>query len=166
MKKVLVMLWVVVIALSVAAPGASAADLMAAKLNAVLSKGPDAKFWQVSADDVQAMIKAKKTDFVVVDVRPDPAEFAEGHIPGAIQITTQDMFTPASLKKLPKNKKVILVCVTGQIQNLPILGLRALGYDAYTMAFGYAAWTKGYRGGVKMQEAIQGAATNNYPAVK
>lgn len=163
MKKVLVMLWVVVLALSVAAPAASAAGDMAAKLNAVMAKGPEVRFWQVSAEEVQEMIKAKKTDFVVVDVRPNPAEFAEGHIPGAIQITTQDMFAPQSLKKLPKNKKVILVCVTGQIQNLPILGLRALGYDAYTMAFGYAAWTKGYRGGVKMQEAIQGA---NYPVVK
>jgi hypothetical protein len=44
--------------------------------------------------------------------------------------------------------------------------LRALGYDAYTMAFGYAAWIKGYRGGQKMQEAIQGAASKNYPIVK
>lgn len=163
MKKVLVMLWVAVLALSVAAPGASAADPMAAKLNAVLSQGPETKFWQVTAEEVQAMIKAKKTDFVVVDVRPNPAEFGEGHIPGSLQITVQDMFTPESLKKLPKNKKVILVCVTGQTQNLPVVGLRALGYDAYTMAFGYAAWIKGYRGGVKMQEAIQGA---NYPVVK
>lgn len=163
MKKVLVMLWVVVIALSVAAPGVYAADDMAAKLNAVLSKATDNKFWQVSADEVQTMIKAKKTDFVVVDVRPNPAEFAEGHIPGSIQITVQDIFKPENLKKLPKNKKVILACVTGQTQNLPVVGLRALGYDAYTMAFGYSAWTKGYRGGSIMLGAIQGA---NYPVVK
>jgi len=166
MKKLIVMLLFVVLAVSTIVPVASAADDMAAKLNAVLAKGAEAKFWQVSADDVQAMIKEKKTDFVVVDVRPNPAEFAEGHIPGAIQITTQDMFKPENLKKLPKNKKVILVCVTGQIQNLPVVGLRALGYDAYTMAFGYAAWTKGYRGGVKMQEAIQSAGTKNFPLQK
>jgi rhodanese-related sulfurtransferase len=163
MKKVLIMLWVVVIALSVAAPGASAADDMAAKLNAVMSKSTEIKFWQVSAEEVQAMIKAKKTDFLVVDVRPNPAEYSEGHIPGSIQITVQDIFKPENLKKLPKNKKVILACVTGQTQNLPVVGLRALGYDAYTMAFGYSAWTKGYRGGAIMQGAIQGA---NYPVVK
>ena len=163
MKKVLVMLWAVVIALSVAAPGASAADDMAAKLNAVMSKGTEIKFWQVSAEEVQGMIKAKKTDFVVVDVRPNPTEYAEGHIPGSIQITVQDIFKPENLKKLPKNKKVILACVTGQTQNLPVVGLRALGYDAYTMAFGYSAWNKGYRGGAIMQGAIQGA---NYAVVK
>ena len=154
------------LAVMLTVPSAFAADDLAAKLQGILAKGQDTKFWQFSADDVQAMIAAKKTDFVVVDVRPNPAEFAEGHIPGAIQITTQDMFKPESLKKLPKDKKLILVCVTGQIQNLPILGLRALGYDAYTMAFGYAAWIKGYRGGQRMQDAIQGAATKNYPIVK
>jgi rhodanese-related sulfurtransferase len=163
MKKVLIMLWVVVITLSVAAPGAFAADDMAAKLNAVMMKGTETKFWQVSAEEVQAMIRAKKTDFLVVDVRPNPTEYGEGHIPGSIQITVQDIFKPESLKKLPKNKKVILACVTGQTQNLPVVGLRALGYDAYTMAFGYSAWTKGYRGGSIMLGAIQGA---NYPVVK
>src|SRR5512147_482562 len=166
MKRVLIMVWVVVLAATLAAPAAFGADDMAAKLGAVLSKGPETKFWQVSADDVLAMINAKKTDFVIVDVRPNPAEFGEGHIPGAVQITVQDIFKPESLSKLPKNKKIILACVTGQTQNLPVVGLRALGYDAYTMAFGYAAWTKGYRGGVKMQEAIQGANARNFPVQK
>ncbi len=166
MKRMLVMLWVAVLAVTMAIPVASAADDMATKLNAVLSKGAEAKFWQVKADDVLAMINAKKNDFVVVDVRPNPAEFGEGHIPGAIQISVQDIFKPENLKKLPKNKKIILACVTGQTQNLPVVGLRAMGYDAYTMAFGYSAWTKGYRGGQIMQEAIQGAASKNYPVQK
>jgi rhodanese-related sulfurtransferase len=166
MKKVLVVMWVLILAMAVSSPAASAADDMAAKLNAVLSKSPETKFWQITADEVMAMINEKKTDFLIVDVRPNPAEYGEGHIPGSVQITVQDIFKPENLKKLPKNKKVILACVTGQTQNLPIVGLRALGYDAYTIAFGYAAWIKGYRGGQKMQEAIQGAASKNYPIVK
>ncbi len=165
MKRLLIVLFVMVLAALTMVPAASADD-MASKLNAVMSAAPGAKFWQVSADDVQAMINAKKTDFVIVDVRPNPAEFGEGHIPGAIQITVQDIFKPENLQKLPKNKKVILACVTGQTQNLPVVGLRALGYDAYTMAFGYSAWLKGYRGGQLMQQAIQGAASKKYPVVK
>jgi rhodanese-related sulfurtransferase len=166
MKKILVMLCIVVLAVSVSIPAASAADDMAKKLNDVLSKGPEAMFWIFTADDVLAMINAKKTDFIIVDVRPNPAEFGEGHIPGSIQISVQDIFKPENLKKLPKNKKVILACVTGQTQNLPVVGLRALGYDAYTMRFGYSAWIKGYIGGQRMQEAIQGAASKNYPIAK
>jgi rhodanese-related sulfurtransferase len=163
MKKVVVMMWVVVIALSVAAPEVSAADDMAAKLNAIMAKSTEVRFWQFSAEDVNAMIKEQKTDFLVVDARPRTSDFAEGHIPGAIHIMTQDMFKPESLKKLPKNKKLILVCATGQIQNLPVIGLRMLGYDAYVMAFGYAAWIKGYGAGVRMQDAVKAA---NYPVVK
>jgi rhodanese-related sulfurtransferase len=166
MKRVLVMLLVVVLATALAVPAAFAADDMAAKLSAVLSQGPGTKFWQVSADDVLAMISAKKNDFVVVDVRPNPAEFGEGHIPGAILMPVQDIFKHENLSKLPKNKKVILACVTGQTQNLPVVGLRALGYDAYTMSFGYSAWTKGYRGGQLMQGAIQNAAAKNFPMQK
>ncbi|MGE5174546.1 MAG: rhodanese-like domain-containing protein [Betaproteobacteria bacterium] len=166
MKRVLVVAWVIALAVAVSAPAAFAADDMAAKLGAVMSKGPETKFWQVSADDVLAMINAKKTDFVVVDVRPNPAEFGEGHIPGALQMPVQDIFKAENLKKLPKNKKIILACVTGQTQNLPVVGLRALGYDAYTMSFGYSAWTKGYRGGQLMQGAIQNASAKNFPVQK
>ncbi len=166
MKKISVMLLVAALAAVIVIPFAYSGDDMASKLNAVLSQGPQAKFWQFTADDVLAMINAKKNDFVIVDVRPNPAEFGGGHIPGAIQISVQDIFKPENLRKLPKNKKVILACVTGQTQNLPVVGLRALGYDAYTMAFGYAAWLKGYRGGQTMETAIQGAASKNYPVQK
>jgi len=147
-------------------PVAYAADDMAKKLNDALSKAPAEKFWQIPADDVLAMINAKKTDFLVVDVRPNPAEFAQGRIPGAVQILIQDILKPENLKKLPKDKKVILVCVTGQTQNLPIIALRALGYNAYTMSFGMASWSKGYHGAQKMQDAIKGAETKNYPISK
>jgi len=149
-----------------AGPAVFAADDLAAQLQAVLAKGPETKFWQVSADDVSEMIKAKKADFVVVDVRPSGDEFKEGHIPGAIPIQVQDMFKPESLKKLPKDKKVILMCGTGQVQNLPVLGLRALGYDAHLIAFGYTAWAKGYRGGQRMQDTIQNATEMNFPIEK
>lgn len=165
MRKILVILGIVALAATIAVPSFGA-DNMATKLNAVMSKATEMKFWQVKADDVLAMINAKSNNFVIVDVRPNPAEYGEGHIPGAIQITVQDIFKPENLKKIPKDKKVILVCVTGQTQNLPVVGLRALGYDAYTMAFGYSAWTKNYRGGQLMQEAIQNAAVKNYPLQK
>lgn len=156
----------VILSVFLAVGAAHAADDMAKKLSDVLSKAPAERFWQIPADDVVAMINAKKTDFLVVDVRPNPAEYGQGHVPGSIQIAVQDILKPESLKKLPKDKKLILVCVTGQTQNLPIIALRALGYNAYTMSFGYASWIKGYHGAQKMQEAIQGAAAKNYPLQK
>lgn len=161
MKRLSVILFAVVLSFSLAVAASYAADE-----NAVLSKSLAEKFWQVSADDVKAMIDAKKTDFVVVDVRPDISLFKAGHIPGAIFIPTQDILKPENLKKLPKDKKIILVCVSGQTQNLPIVPLKALGYNAMTMKFGMAAWDKNSLGVKLMKEAISGAEKKNYPIQK
>jgi len=144
----------------------SAADDMAKKLNEVLMKGPAEGHWQVKPDDVDAWIKAKKTDFLIVDVRPNPPGQQGGRIPGSVYIPYNEILQPENLKKLPKDKKLILVCVTGQTQNLPILALRVLGYDARTMQFGHSAWIKGYLGAQLMQQAIQNAATKNFPLEK
>ncbi len=154
-----------VLALALAIP-AYAADDLAKKLNDVLVKGPAEGHWQVKADDVAAWIKDKKKDFVVVDVRANPPGQQGGKIPGAVYIPYNEILKPENLKKLPKDKKVVLVCVTGQTQNLPVIALRALGYDARTMAFGMSAWIKDYLGAGIMQSAIQGAATKNYPVEK
>ncbi len=141
----------------------AAGDDMAKKLNDVLMKGPAEGHWQVGADDVDAWIKAKKTDFVVVDVRPTPPGQGGKRIPGAMYIPYNEILKPDNLKKLPKDKKVILVCVTGQTQNLPVIALRALGYNAMTMRFGMAAWQKGYLGADLMKKAIDNAAAKNFP---
>ncbi len=166
MKRLQAIFIMTVLSLALTVPGSFAADDMASKLNAVLSKAAAEKFWQVSADDVLAMINSKKKDFLVVDVRPAPSLYASGHIPGSIFIPTQDILKPESLKKLPKNKKIILVCVTGQTQNLPVVALRALGYNAMTMKFGMAAWDKNSVGVGFMKGALQGAETKNYPLEK
>lgn len=154
-----------VLAIALAVP-VSAADDMAKKLNEVLMKGPAEGHWQVKPDDVDAWIKAKKTDFLIVDVRPTPPGQQGGKMPGAIYIPYSEILKAENLKKLPKDKKLILVCVTGQTQNLPILALRVLGYDARTMQFGHSAWIKGYLGAQIMQQAIQNAATKNFPLEK
>jgi len=154
-----------VLAIALVVP-VSAADDMAKKLNEVLMKGPAEGHWQVKPDDVDAWIKAKKTDFLIVDVRPTPPGQQGGKMPGAIYIPYNEILKAENLKKLPKDKKLILVCVTGQTQNLPILALRVLGYDARTMQFGHSAWIKGYLGAQIMQQAIQNAATKNFPLEK
>jgi rhodanese-related sulfurtransferase len=154
-----------VLAIALVVP-VSAADDMAKKLNEVLMKGPAEGHWQVKPDEVDAWIKAKKTDFLIVDVRPTPPGQQGGKMPGAIYIPYSEILKAENLKKLPKDKKLILVCVTGQTQNLPILALRVLGYDARTMQFGHSAWIKGYLGAQIMQQAIQNAATKNFPLEK
>ncbi len=152
----------VVLAVALVVP-AYAAEEWVKKFNDILLKGPSEGNWQVKADEVAAWMQAKKTDFLIVDVRPNPPGQQGGKIPGALFIPYNEILKADNLKKLPKNKKLVLVCVTGQTQNLPVLALRALGYDARTMSFGHPAWIKGYFGGQLMQQAVQNAAAKNYP---
>ncbi len=134
-----------------------AGDDLAKKLNSVLKQGPSQGNWQIKAAQVAGWIKEGKKDFQIIDVRMNPKEYKGGHIPGAIHIPYNKVLEPANLKKLSKDKKVILVCVTGQTQNLPVLALRVLGYDARTISFGHVAWIKGYYGGKIMSGAMRGA---------
>ncbi len=148
-------------------PSVQASDEeLAAKLDAVLVNGMKAKHWQVKANELHAWMKAKKDDFLVVDVRPSIKMYKAGHIPGAIFMPYNVMLKPENLKKLPKDKKLILYCLTGQTQNLPVVALRALGYDAKVLAFGYTAWGKGYMGGKFMKMAIGNASKKNFPVAK
>ena len=165
MKRGLAVFFGVVLVLTLVVP-VSAADDWVKKFNDVLMKGPAEGHWQVKPDDLDAWIKAKKTDFVVVDVRPTPPGQQGGKIPGAVYIPYSEILKAENLKKLPKDKKVVLVCVTGQTQNLPIVALRVLGYDARTLQFGHSAWIKGYLGAQIMQQAIANAGTKNYPVEK
>jgi len=141
----------------------AAADEMAKRLGDILAKAPAEGEWQVKAADLAKMIAEKKTDFLVVDVRPAPPQGPGqqgGKISGSIYIPYNEILKDENLKKLPKDKKLILACVTGQSQNLPVLALRALGYNAWTLKFGMSSWIKGYFGGQFMQAAVAGA---NYP---
>ncbi|HEX9135348.1 MAG TPA: rhodanese-like domain-containing protein [Nitrospirota bacterium] len=136
------------------------------EISNVLISAPAASHWQVKADDVYGWMQAKKTDFVIVDVRTEPPGQKGGKMPGAIYIPYNEILKAENLKRLPKDKKLVLVCVTGQTQNLPMLVLRTMGYDAYTMAFGHAAWINGYLGANFMQDAIKNAGEKNFPVEK
>lgn len=145
---------------------ATAGDELAGRLHAVLAQGAEEGHWQTTADDLYMWLKLKKNDFVVIDVRPNPQSYAAGHIPGAVHIPYHTILAPANLAKLPRDKKIILVCDTGQVQNLPVIPLRILGYDAYTMRLGYTAWIEGYAGGEMMKAFINRAAEKKYPLEK
>lgn len=140
-----------------------AEDDPATKMSEVLIKASEEGGWQVTVDEVNMWIKTGKTDFVVLDVRPDVDEYNSGHIPSAIHIPYYAVLNSENLAKLPKDKKLVLVCATGQLQNLPVVPLRVLGYDAYTLLFGYTAWIKDYPAGEAINSIINKASVKNYP---
>jgi len=68
----------------------------------------------------------KDPALLVVDVRT-PSEYAQGHVPGAINVPHDQI--AAHLAELPKDKDVVLYCRSGRRSALAAEALRASGYS-------------------------------------
>ncbi len=63
---------------------------------------------------------------VVIDAR-DPAQFAKGHIPGAINMDWRQVL--ARRNTIPKNKPVLIYCNTGSLSAQAGFALRVAGWE-------------------------------------
>ncbi len=149
MKNKLMILLVAAFFLTAAAPAFAGDAELTAKIDEILSKGPANDNYHVTAKQVSAWMKAGKKDFQVVDVRmpPDDGEWGKpeyGKIPGSIYVPYTELFRPANLEKLPKDKKIILVGHMGVYENYLVVPLRLIGHDAYFMLLGMSGWQKNY----------------------
>jgi rhodanese-related sulfurtransferase len=63
---------------------------------------------------------------VVIDAR-DPAQFAKGHIPGAINMDWRQVL--AKRNTIPKNKPVLIYCNTGSLSAQSGFALRVAGWE-------------------------------------
>ena len=92
---------------------------------------------QLSAEHLHDMVTST-SDFVLVDVRA-PAEFAENHIQGAINIPVADLRTRWG--ELDKDKLTILLCSSG---NRSSLGTSILAQHGFTNLCNVAGGMTGY----------------------
>ncbi len=149
MKNKLMALTGMVLLLIITVPAFAGNAGLAAQIDEILSKGPANDNYHVTAKQVSAWMKTGKEDFLVVDVRmpPDDGEWGKpeyGKIPGSIYVPYTELFRPANLEKLPKDKKIILVGHMGVYENYLVVPLRLIGHDAYFMLLGMSGWQKNY----------------------
>jgi rhodanese-related sulfurtransferase len=76
--------------------------------------------------ELDAIIKARKDDYVLVDVR-DASEYKSGHIPTATNIPTETFATKSEV--LPKEKAIIVYCNTGSRSYMAYRKLIKLAYS-------------------------------------
>ena len=74
-----------------------------------------------------------------IDIRK-AEDYANGHIPGAINMPGTSIFTAENLAKLPKDKQIVLNCYSGQTASQSVSALRMMGYDAYNLLYGVPSW--------------------------
>lgn len=79
--------------------------------------------------------KKDLSKYYLLDVR-DKESFKKGHIKGAKNIFWMEVLKSKNLSKLPKNKKIIVVCYVGHTATQIMVALRLLGYKAIALKFG------------------------------
>jgi hydroxyacylglutathione hydrolase len=79
-----------------------------------------------------------QNEVTIVDVRGANA-YAEGHIPGAINISSNEL--DQRVDEIPEDKRLILVCQGGPVSRQALETVREAGFeDANNMAGGMSAW--------------------------
>lgn len=88
-------------------------------------------------------------DEQILDVRT-PAEFADGHIPGAVNIDIySDNFMEDALKTLDPHRPVAVYCRSGKRSADAASRLAAKGYHVTNLTGGILAWSEQKRQTVK-----------------
>jgi rhodanese-related sulfurtransferase len=99
---------------------------------------PNNTYKQITMSEAIAMMEKEK-DYIILDVRR-PDEFAEKHIPGAINIPNEIIGTE-DIKELPNEKQLILVyCRSGNRSKQASEKLVKLGYTNIVEFGGIIDW--------------------------
>ncbi|WP_297213957.1 MULTISPECIES: rhodanese-like domain-containing protein [Thermodesulfovibrio] len=98
---------------------------------------------QITTKDILEMIK-KKEDFVILDIRtPAETKLIAPVWKGSLIIPMHELFKPENLAKLPKDKKIAVLCHTGDRAAAATIGLRAVGFNnAFQFKGGIAEFAK------------------------
>ncbi|HML36397.1 MAG TPA: rhodanese-like domain-containing protein [Bacillota bacterium] len=96
--------------------------------------GTSTEAQNIKVDAVKEIVDSESDDYVILSVRK-AEDYAKGHVKGAINIPF-GAGMQEELVKLPKDKKIIVYCYTGQTASQTTAILRLLGYEAYNMQFG------------------------------
>lgn len=94
---------------------------------------------QVTTSQLIEMIK-KKEPFIIVDVRtPQETAIVGVTWKDKLEIPLHELFKPENLAKLPKDRKIVVVCHTGDRAAAVTVALRAIGFhEAYQFRGGIA----------------------------
>jgi rhodanese-related sulfurtransferase len=93
---------------------------------------------KITPAQYQQQFNSATTPHLLIDVRT-PAEFASGHIAGAINIAVETLSN--RLSEVPKDKSVIVYCHTGNRSAQAASILSGAGYSNIYDMGGILAWT-------------------------
>ena len=94
----------------------------------------------ITSEALGELLKQGPNDLFLLDIRKKE-DFEKGHIPGAFNTFWYEV--GEIIDVLPKDKKIVVACYSGQSAGQVVSLLKVLGYDAYSLAGGMVnGWSK------------------------
>ena len=98
-----------------------------------------AEYTSITMEDAKEIFQ-EKGDYLIVDVRRAD-EFAEGHIPGAINIANEDIVSAEPAELPDKDQMIYVYCRSGNRSKQASAKLAAMGYTNIVEFGGILDWT-------------------------
>ena len=116
------------------------ADLIATQADKYLASG---KPVTLAADKLYEILNDgdAANDPFILDIRA-AADYAKGHIKGAVNVPFAQVFKAENLAKYPMDKQIVVYCYTGHTCSMTSLYLNAMGYNAISLKWGIMGWSK------------------------
>ncbi|MDT8324521.1 MAG: rhodanese-like domain-containing protein [Bacteroidota bacterium] len=93
----------------------------------------------VTAQAVYENVSGANT-WYIMDIR-SAADYAKGHIPGAVNVTRADLLTHAAANNFASKERVVIICYSGQSAAWSTAILRMSGYNnVSSMKYGMSSW--------------------------
>ena len=98
-----------------------------------------AEYTSITMEEAKEIFQ-EKGDYLIVDVRRAD-EFAEGHIPGAINIANEDIVSSEPAELPDKDQVIYVYCRSGNRSKQASAKLAAMGYTNIVECGGILDWT-------------------------
>lgn len=125
-------------------------ELMAERIHEVFSDLPDVENSNghpahiITASELNSLLQDElvREGIFLLDLRREEDFEGVGHIEGAVRMDFDAVAVPGNLELLPRDRKIITICYTGNLAAQLAAVLRLLGYDAAALAYGMISWTR------------------------
>ena len=113
--------------------------ILSALLLTACAPGNSLGYKQITMSEAVKMMETEK-NYIILDVRRAD-EFAEGHIPGAINIANEDIVDSEPAELPDKEQLIYVYCRSGNRSKQAAAKLAAMGYTNIVECGGILDWT-------------------------
>lgn len=121
-------------------PSAADFEVLAGKANSLFGGQQPGAYNTITAAELNRLVQTEDAaGYFILDIRPR-VDFNQGHIKGAVNIPFPALGVRENLERVPRDKKIVVVCAFASSSGQVAAILKMLGYDAVLLKHSMMSW--------------------------